>query len=95
MSLGDRAGPFSRSRLTFKSLKLSVKLSMYSHERAGWFGFSRSRFFRPGISVSGQENVAILTLQFGYREESGINFSNEFCIVLLYMLYFPHHKHPI
>ena len=50
--------------------------------------------FPTRISVSGQENVAILTLQPGYRDESGINFSNEFCIVLLYMLYFPHHKIP-
>ena len=51
--------------------------------------------FRTGISISGLENVAILTLQPGYRDESGINFSNEFYIVLLYMLYFPHHKHLI
>ena len=51
-------------------------------------------FSNQDLGQGGQENVAILTLQPGYRDESGINFSNEFCIVLLYMLYFPHHKIP-
>ena len=36
----------------------------------------------PEISVSGPENFSIWTLQPGYTNESGMNYTNEFCIVL-------------
>ena len=34
-------------------------------------------------------------LQPGYRDENGMNSSNEFWIILHCLLYFPHHKYPI
>ena len=43
--------------------------------------------FPTGTSVSGQENLAIRTIQPGYWEESGMNFSEQDGIVLLW--YFP------
>ena len=59
---------------------LSVKFSLCSSERAGWLGF-------PDLGVStlisvscGLKISAIWTLQPGYRDESGMNCSNEFCI---------------
>ena len=59
---------------------LSVKFSLCSSEREGWLGF-------PDLGVStlisvscGLKIFAIWTLQPGYRDESGMNCSNEFCI---------------
>ena len=59
---------------------LSVKFSLCSSERAGWLGF-------PDLGVStlisvscGLKIFAIWTLQPGYRDESEMNCSNEFCI---------------
>ena len=95
MSSGDRAGPFSRSRLTSKSLKLSVIYIDVLILEMGLARVPEISVFPTRISVSGQENVAILTLQPGYLDETGMNISNEFCVVLLYMLCFPHHRHPI
>ena len=82
---------FPRSRLTSKSF---VKFSTGSHEMAGWLGSRDLGFFNWDLGKRAGK-FAIWTLQPGYRDESGMNSSNEFCIVLLCLLYFPHQKHPI
>lgn len=53
-----------------------------SYERVGLLGF-----FNRNVG-SGPENLAIRTLQPGYRDESGMNFSLRDGIVLLCPLYF-------
>ena len=91
MSPVDWAGPVSE---ILPYLWIFVKFSMCSYKRAGWLG-SRDLGFSTWDLGKRAENFAIWTLQPGYQDESGMNSSNEFCIVLHCLLYFPHHKHPI
>ena len=60
---------FPRSRLTSKSF---VKISIFSYERAGWLG-SRDLVFSNRDLGKRAGNLALRTLQPGYRDENRMN----------------------
>ena len=71
--------------------------SLCSYKWAGWLALASARelgFSNPNLGKR-VGHFAIWTRQLGYRHESGTNSSNEFCMVLLCLFYFPHHKHLI
>ena len=85
---------FPRSRLTSEFF---VKFSMCSYERAGWLssrdlGKRAGKFFHMNTSarpVTGMKAGWILRMN---SVSSGADY---FGIVLLCLLYFPHHKHSV